>query len=183
MNKQWLGLRLEPKARDRLRVGWIGAGQHKGDLDQIAEVVRLLAEEVDWVFMGMSTEEITPHLKEFHKFVSIADYPKKMSELELDIAIAPLEDNAFNSCKSNLRLLEYGAMGWPVVCSNVFPYRADDPPVMRCPNETQAWVDALRTLMADRELRLRMGAQLHEWVMDKFLLSNLVAKWKECLID
>ena len=183
LDKEWSGLRRIPSPRARLRVGWVGAAQHKGDLDLVAEVVRQTASEVDWVFMGMCTDEIKPLIKEFHGFVSIADYPKKMSELDLDIAIAPLESNVFNECKSNLRLLEYGAMGWPVVCSDVFPYRTDAPPVLRCGDDTDMWVGALRRLMADRELRLRMGAELHQWVNGHYALAGLVGRWKESLLD
>jgi len=50
------------------------------------------------------------------------------------IAIAPLERNAFNDCKSELKWLEYTAMGIPAVVSNFGPYeradcsiRADNP--------------------------------------------------------
>ena len=183
LGPSWSGLRRIPPVREKLRVGWVGAAQHKGDLDLVNEVVARLANEVDWIFMGMCTDEIKPHLKEFHGFVSIADYPKKMAELDLDIAIAPLEDHIFNACKSNLRLLEYGAMGWPVVCSDVFPYRSDAPPVIRCSNDVESWVLALRKLIADRQLRLSMGEQLHAWVNAKFLLGGSVKKWKKCLID
>jgi len=124
LDRPWFALdvKREPhRPGQRLRVGWIGAGQHQGDLELIAPIVAEFAAEVDWVFMGMSIDAIKPHLKEFHSFVSIADYPAKMATLNLDIAIAPLQDNLFNRCKSNLRLLEYGAMGWPVVCSDVSP--------------------------------------------------------------
>lgn len=38
------------------------------------------------------------------------------------IAIAPLVDNDFNSCKSNLKILEAGAKGLPIICSKVLPY-------------------------------------------------------------
>jgi len=183
LNKQWRGLRKDTVPREKLRVGWIGAAQHKGDLDLIAGVVLALADEVDWVFMGMCTDEIKPHLKEFHGFVSIVDYPKKMSDLDLDIAIAPLESNVFNECKSNLRLLEYGAMGWPVVCSDVYPYRSDDAPVLRCGDDVNEWVAALRKLMADPALRASMGAALHAWVNARFMLSGLVPQWKQALLD
>jgi glycosyltransferase involved in cell wall biosynthesis len=182
LGQQWTGLRKVPDNRTKLRVGWVGAAQHKGDLDLIAEVVREMATEVDWVFMGMCTDEIKPHLKEFHGFVSISEYPQKVSELDLDIAIAPLENNIFNECKSNLRLLEYGAMGWPVVCSDVYPYRADAPPVIRCSDDVEEWVGALRKLVADKELRLNMGSQLHEWVSTKYLLDGMVTKWSDCLL-
>jgi glycosyltransferase involved in cell wall biosynthesis len=75
-----------------------------------------------------------------------------MASLDLDIAVAPLEDNLFNRCKSNLRLLEYGAMSWPVVCSDVYVYKTNNPPVLRCGNDTSNWIDALNNLIADDEL-------------------------------
>lgn len=38
------------------------------------------------------------------------------------LAVAPLVDNDFNVCKSNLKILEAGAKGIPIVCSKVLPY-------------------------------------------------------------
>jgi glycosyltransferase involved in cell wall biosynthesis len=133
--------------------------------------------------MGMCTEGIKPYIKEFHDFVPIADYPKKMASLDLDIAIAPLEQNFFNDCKSNLRLLEYGAMGWPVVCSDVFPYRSLNPPVLRCADNPQDWLDALRRLMADEALRARMGDDLHQWVQTNFQLKDKAREWMAAIFE
>lgn len=176
LGEQWLGLCKTPSANARLRIGWVGAGQHQGDLEIVTEVVRELASEVDWVFMGMCTEGIKPFLKEFHGFVSIADYPKKMSELNLDVAIAPLEDNIFNRCKSNLRLLEYGAMGWPVVCSDVYPYRTDDPPVIRVENQREAWITAIRSLL-DEKKRKTYSRDINQWLFKRYLLSSRKQDW------
>jgi len=183
LDKQWADLRQVRASPQRLRVGWVGAGQHRGDLELITEVIKQLAPEVDWVFMGMCTDEIKPYLKEFHGFVSIGEYPKKMASLQLDIAIAPLESNFFNECKSNLRLLEYGAMGWPVVCSDVFPYRTMDAPVIRCSDSVDEWVAALRLLIGDEALRLRMGAELNAWVQANFLLRSRLAEWQSSIFD
>jgi len=41
---------------------------------------------------------------------------------ELDICVAPLEDNKFNSCKSELKMLEAGFMGCAAMVSGVKPY-------------------------------------------------------------
>lgn len=38
-------------------------------------------------------------------------------------AIAPLVDNPFNRCKSNLKTLEAGAKGIPLIASDIHPYR------------------------------------------------------------
>lgn len=177
----WFGNRTPPRPRERLRVGWVGAAQHQGDLDMIASVIEATAEEFDWVFMGMCTDRIKPLIKEFHDFVSIAEYPQKVSTLDLDIAIAPLENNIFNRCKSNLRLLEYGAMCWPVVCSDVYPYQTENPPVIRCANDSQQWVKELRKLAGDRELRQKLGFGLNRWVRDNYYYYYQMTNWLEAV--
>ena len=177
--KAWDGLRRPARTepRERLRVGWAGAMQHLDDLEMIADVVRELANEVDWIFMGMCPDVLRPYVKEFHPFVSYADYPTKLATLDLDIAIAPLQDNRFNESKSNLRLLEYGAMGWPVVCSDVYPFRTGNPPVWRLPNEAPAWLEALRTLIAEPARRARMAEELHQWVRKHHFLMTRSEEW------
>jgi glycosyltransferase involved in cell wall biosynthesis/GT2 family glycosyltransferase len=180
----WFDLPVTPRPRSgKLRVGWAGAQQHLGDLDMIQTVVAHFADRVDWIFMGMCPPSIKPHVKEEHAFVSIKDYPQTLANLDLDIAIAPLEDNPFNACKSNLRLLEYGAMGWPVVCSDVFPYRTENPPVLRVPNDSDAWIHALESLLDNGELRQSLGKGLNQWVKTKFALSQHVDAWFSAIFD
>jgi glycosyltransferase involved in cell wall biosynthesis len=180
---QWFSLNPAKTKRNRLRVGWIGAGQHQGDLEIINEVIKNLAEKVDWIFMGMQTEEAQPYIKEFHPFVSISEYPGKMASLDLDIAIAPLQDNFFNRCKSNLRLLEYGVMGWPVVCSDVYTYQTNNPPVLRCGPNTYDWIETLNRLIDNEGLRVKMGEQLQGWVIDNYKLENFSNDWCNALIN
>lgn len=169
--------------RGKLRVGWAGAQQHLGDLDMIQTVVAHFSTQVDWVFMGMCPPSIQPHVKEVHPFVSIDVYPQTLANLDLDIAIAPLEDNPFNACKSNLRLLEYGAMGWPVVCSDVYPFRTDDPPVRRVSNDVGDWIAALDALIASESLRQEMGQQLKAWVTTRYALSVHTDAWFKAIFD
>jgi glycosyltransferase involved in cell wall biosynthesis len=101
----------------------------------------------------------------------------------LDIAVAPLEDNFFNSCKSNLRLLEYGAMSWPVVCSDVFPYQTNNPPVIRVKHSVSDWLAALSKLIEDESERLRLGKALNAWVVNNYTLCNWAPEWVEALIE
>jgi len=183
LTPKWLSIKPVKKSKTRLRVGWIGAGQHQGDLEIINEVVKLLSDRVDWIFMGMHTEQVKSYIKEFHSFVSIKDYPEKMASLDLDIAVAPLEDNWFNQCKSNLRLLEYGAMGWPVVCSDVFPYQSYEPPVIRCKNNVEEWVGAINELIDNESKRVKLGQDLNIWANNKFNLDGWSTKWLNALID
>jgi len=171
------------RAGKKPRVGWVGAGQHQGDLRCMQQVVQALAGEVEWVFMGMCPDALRPFIDEFHPFVAYRDYPAKMASLALDIAIAPLQAHPFNVCKSNLRLLEYGAMGWPVVCSDLIPYRTDNPPVMHVANDDAAWLAALRALLADPAVRRERGAALHDWVMAHYTLEQQVQRWYAAIFE
>ncbi|WP_287927369.1 glycosyltransferase [Diaphorobacter sp.] len=181
--RHWDQPRPAAATTGRPRIGWVGAAQHLGDLRLVQRVVQELADEVDWVFMGMCPDELRPYVKEFHGFVSYKDYPAKMATLNLDIAIAPLEDNPFNACKSNLRLLEYGAMGWPVVCSDVYPYRTDAPPVLRVPDDDTAWLAALRRLAGDAALRRSQGDALHGWLNQRYRLEHHADAWFHAIFD
>ena len=176
----WSGISCAPHSRNKLRVGWAGGISHAGDLAQIREVVAELADEVEWVFFGMCLEEMQPHLHEFHRGVAFDAYPQKLASLGLDIAIAPLELNAFNECKSNLRLLEYGALGIPVIASDSTPYRCGLP-VTLLANDPKAWVRAIRERIGERDALRREGEQLRaavmqDWTQDK-TLSDWVAAW------
>ncbi|MDA8094524.1 MAG: glycosyltransferase [Betaproteobacteria bacterium] len=179
---KWIHLTSRRRAGRRPRVGWAGAQQHQGDLEIIEPVVAALAGEVEWVFMGMATDKISPHLTEFHEGVPINEYPEALARLNLDVAIAPLEVNPFNEAKSNLRLLEYGILGWPVVCTDVFPYRTNNAPVTRVPNDPDAWIEAIREQVRDPEAAARRGDALREWVLKHYILEDYLDEWLQALV-
>lgn len=161
------------------RVGWAGGNSHRGDLELIVDVVRELADEVDWVFFGMCPDKLRPYVKELHSGIAISQYPAALAALDLDLALAPLEDNVFNACKSNLRLLEYGACGFPVVCSDIVCYRGDLP-VTRVRNRFKEWVDAIRMHLADLDATAKMGDALREAVRrDWMLTGDNLKEWRD----
>ncbi len=162
---------------EKPRVGWAGAQQHQGDLEIILEVVKETADEIDWIFMGMCPPEIEHLVKEYRGYVSFDEYPQQLASMNLDLAIAPLENCQFNDAKSNLRLLEYGALGWPVICSDVIPYQTQNPPVIRVENTKNAWLNAIRDSLADVEQSYQQGDQLKQWVLDNFMLEDRLDPW------
>jgi GT2 family glycosyltransferase len=182
LSKMWQGHTSRRNRGDKPRVGWVGASQHQGDLELIETVIEALANEVDFVFMGMATDRIRPHLAEFHQPVPWEEYPAKVASLDLDIALAPLELLPFNEAKSNLRLLEYGILGWPVVCTDIYPYRHDNAPVTRVPNAPDAWIEAIRALARDRDRRTREGDALQAWVQRGYLLEEHLEEWQQALL-
>jgi len=168
----WNGLRSQRRTSSKPRVGWGGGTSHSGDLAIIGDVVRELANEVDWVFFGMCPEELRPYLHEFHGAIDLDVYPAKLASLNLDLALAPLEFHIFNDCKSNLRLLEYGACGYPVVCTDTAAYRGYLPCTRVISNSTDEWLQAIRMHLADSDASYRMGDELREMVLRDYMLRG-----------
>jgi glycosyltransferase involved in cell wall biosynthesis len=171
----WSGLSSERRKSAKPRVGWAGGVGHRGDLELIVDVVRDLAGEVEWVFFGLCPDKLRPYVHEVHEGVPIDKYPAALAAMDLDLAMAPLEENTFNACKSNLRLLEYGACGFPVVCSDIVCYRGDLP-VTRVRNRYLDWVEAIRMHIADLDATAKAGDALREAVRRDWMLTgdNLV---------
>ncbi|WP_434656457.1 glycosyltransferase [Pseudomonas sp. R3-56] len=166
--------RISSKRRTSIkpRVGWGGGTSHRGDLEVIAEVVRELADEVEWVFFGMCPEALKPYVHEYHAGVALSSYPARLASLNLDLALAPLEQHIFNDCKSNLRLLEYGACGYPVICTETEAYRGHLPCTRVKTNSTQEWLEAIRMHLSDPQTSYQMGDQLREMVFRDFMLRG-----------
>lgn len=175
----WGNLTSERRVSSKPRVGWAGGISHTGDLEMVADVVRELAGEVEWVFFGMCPDRLRPYVHEYHPGVDIELYPAALAKMNLDLAIAPVEENLFNECKSNLRLLEYGACGFPVVCSDLVCYQGDLP-VTRVRNRFKDWVDAIRMHLADLDATAKQGDALRAAVLRDWMLEGAnLERWRQ----
>jgi glycosyltransferase involved in cell wall biosynthesis len=168
----WSNLRSQRSTSRKPRVGWGGGTSHTGDLELIADVVKSLADEVDWIFFGMCPDALRPFIAEFHSLVDMDAYPQKLASLNLDLALAPLEYHFFNDCKSNLRLLEYGACGYPVICSDTLAYKGYLPCTRVISNSTEEWTAAIRLHLDDPQASCRMGEALREMVLRDYMLRG-----------
>jgi GT2 family glycosyltransferase len=174
---RWLGHTPRRRLDGKPRVGWAGAIGHTGDLAIIASIVEATAKEIDWVFLGLCPDALKPLVAEFHPWVPLHDYAGKLASLDLDLAVAPLEHHPFNETKSNLRLLEYGVLGYPVVCTDILPYQGTLP-VTRVANRHRDWVRAIRDMVADREACRRAGQALRAAVVRDWMLEDHLDEWR-----
>lgn len=164
----WKDLTSLRRTRAKPRVGWAGGSSHTGDLAVIRALVKDMEDEVEWVFMGMQPKDVAC---EFHPGVPIDQYPAKLASLNLDLAIVPLEINQFNRCKSNLRLLELGACGVPIICTDIEPYRCGLP-VTLVRNRYQDWMAAIRSHLAEPEALAKRGQELRDVVLSEWMLEG-----------
>ena len=122
----------------KIKVLWAGSQNHfamkkvtgeqvtGGDFGKkLLGFIRKTVEDYDWHLMGAIPEELHDIKSKinFHPWENVFEYPKAIKDIEPDIAIAPLVDNEFNSCKSNIKCLEYTAVGAVGVYSDVTPYK------------------------------------------------------------
>lgn len=87
------------------------------------------------------------------------------------VAIAPLVDNAFNRCKSNLKILEAGAKGRMILAQNIHPYTSiRHEGVLHVNN----WSDAFRQLsLMSRSEVIERGLSLRDYIKEHFDIHRI----------
>ena len=165
----------DERRRDRseIRIGFPGG--HSGHAFNVAVAEEALARvlerdpRVRLVFIGPVTPPARfAGMAERVSHLPYQDWRRLPFELAaLDICLAPLADNAFNRCKSDLKWLEAALAGIPLVASPVGQlgesirhgtngWLADG---------TAAWVEGLEALIGDSTLRSRLAATARDEVL------------------
>lgn len=67
-------------------------------------------------------EEVQQKKVEFQPPSDILNYPREIQLRNIDLLVAPLIDNVFNKCKSNIKFLEFSALGIPMAGQNIITY-------------------------------------------------------------
>lgn len=173
---RWGAVQARRLGRPRPRVGWAGGSSHAADLEMIADVVKILQHEVEWVFLGMCPEALRPYVHEYHEGVPIEGYPARLAAMNLDLALAPLENNEFNRARTALRILEYGILGYPVIASDMPSYRLGFP-VTLVGDSVDDWVSAIRTVVSDRTGLAEAGDRLREHILDRWIMDRNLDVW------
>ena len=163
----------------RLRVGWAGAHQHEGDLRLIRSVVESTYRFVDWIFFGLCPAYLLPFVKKHIDMVDFDLYPDTLRSLKLDLGVIPLENNEFNQCKSRLKVLEFGALGIPVIASDRTPYQGC--PVHLAPDDSESWVNKISFYNENRSSLRADGLLLRNWVMRNHFIDNKIQDWQKAL--
>lgn len=180
LRQEWEDFRPRRRAGSRPRVGWAGqANVHKGDTAIFETIVEALKDEVEWVFLGDAPPMVNSLgvISETFSMVDVAQYPKKLASLNLDLALAPLVPNPFNEAKSDIRILQYGMLGYPVIGTDIFPHQ--HAPIIRLRHEPQAWIKAIRERIHDLGALEREGDHLRAWVLNHRLMEHVLPQYEQ----
>ena len=185
------------KSGGKLVIGYMGTATHDADLLAVASAVREVLSEhagnvefelvgaVAWpqtlsAFFGLPVRVLrTGHDFEYPAFVRWM-----ARELKWDAAIAPLRDDVFTRAKSDVKALDYAGLGVPAVFSDVGPYARSvthEKTGLLAANDPAAWLDCLRRLLGDADLRRRLATGSREWLMSSRVLRHRAADWREAI--
>lgn len=116
----------------------------------------------------------------------VPQYYWLMSKIPAQIAIAPLNDSAFNQGKSQLKALEYGAFGYFPVLQSLPPYLAlkdlgmEHLPAWVPKNTEEQWYRVLRDATQDPGECLRRAVEYQQAVLSQCRYSQHIKEWLEC---
>lgn len=167
------------KKRKKPRVLWSGSGahfnqgknNHADDFSHIINIIISTLKKYQWVLFGSVPQPLKQHVRsgqiEYHPWVPIYDYPVKLASLKATVCVAPLVDNDFNNCKSDLKFIEACALGTPVVCQDIATYKHTP---YRFQTGTEL-VDLIDSIVSSKDIYMKLCRKFrssadHRWLED-----------------
>ena len=167
-------------------IGFFGSDSHIGDLSLLEfPIMEIIKNNPNVLFTIMAGSDLilTTLIKKWkianNKFLympyqNINEYLSYVACF--DIGLAPLHNNIFNLCKSNLKLLEYGALGIPYVASKVanfqrFQIESKQVGGFTCDDQNE-WIERINFLIDNPDIRKKMGQSLKQYVYNQYDIKN-----------
>jgi len=187
---------------EKVRILWAGSQNHfamkeiQGDAvkggdfgSELMDFIRKTTDKYEWHLMGAMPQELH-NVKDkihFHPWENIFQYPARIKSIEPDICIAPLQDMEFNRGKSNIKCLEYTALGAPAVYSDVTPYKFM---ALKAKTDEQ-FIDHIEKLAGDIDYRARIFKKDYQRIKPqlwweendnlKKYINTYLNMWGKCL--
>lgn len=174
---------------DTIRIGWAGSFTHLKDLEMVSGPLKRILRDfknVQLVLVGepRAAEMFKGYNTEVMLGVPIDYWPDKLNGLQLDIGIAPLVDNEFNRCKSNIKWQEYSIAKVPgVFSSTVYGSTAThiifDGNIGMLADTEEEWYGCLKNYIICKNLRDDIAAHAYSVVKQEYDLKRNIKGWVE----
>lgn len=177
---------------DPLRLLYVGTTTHQADLELVlVELDRLAAQRPGSFTLSLvgGAPSITPrpwlHVRQVP--LSSRRYPAFVSWLRRlprhDLGLAPLVANPFNSAKSNLKLLDYAALGLGCLCSPGLAYDSAINAGLALSAPPGQWSQQLRWANSHRPRLRRLAQAVQQELLPKHVANTMVAGWHTIFED
>lgn len=177
------------KRRKKPRVLYAGSGAHfdvdnvvgqKDDFGHVVDTVIKTVNKYQWVFMGAYPMKLHNLVRagkiEFHPWTTLYEYPRLVKKIRANVMVAPLQDNIFNRCKSDLKYIEGCALGIPTVCQDMCTYEN----AMFKFNTADEMVDQIDNIMSEKTNYMKYVRKGREVINGRWLENEAnIGKYHE----
>lgn len=174
--------RKEKQEHKGIVVGYMGSAYHMFDFVESGffnaiKQIMVKYPQVKFECFGMQAIEnfpikvskMHPFKKDYYQYVK---YFNKIAPT-WDIGVAPLETNLFSMSKSNIKYLEYSALGITTIAQNYHPYFCvKDGETGRLADSMETWFDVLEELVNNEAERQRLAENAYKDVRENFSLDK-----------
>lgn len=181
-----------------LVIGYMGTTTHDADLALILPALR----DVCAAHPGAVRLELVGVAGNADTVTALADLPVRWvapnahereyplfalwftTSVHWDIAVSPLRDTPFNRSKSDVKHLDYAALGAAAVLSRVPAYAdtvCDGQTGLLVENTVAAWRDALERLVRDDGLREALAVGAARYLYRERVLATCAPRWAEAI--
>lgn len=172
----------------KIVVGWIGTAPNLAFLDVVAPALRQLAKEVQYQLLIVANHsEKLAHLNLSGIDVRFEAWQpdKEIAHLhQMDIGIMPLPaDRQWMRYKAATKLVQYLAVGIPAVASPIgvnADILSNDQVGFAAQTQDQ-WLESLRALIKDRDLRVKLGSCGRRLVAEQFSIETNAPRLEKVL--
>ncbi len=171
----WFRPLEEARTASPLRLVYIGTKTHGADLALLKPAIDEIRRRGINIEVEVVGGEQRAQGDSWYRRIDIPDshYPEFVDWIfsirgRWDLAVAPLVDDAFKAHKSDLKFLEYSALGLAGVYSDVPAYQrsvVDGVTGLIATNEKAAWVDQIMRLIDDAPLRKSIRAAAYDEIV------------------
>ena len=178
INKRSWKFKKPNKEHEGIRIGYVGGGAHDEDIRIVYRAILPILDNRDDVKLVIRYGGFKPNWIEEHRNIdfkcvawNIQEYPQKLADMDLDLALAPLRDSEFNRCKSNLKWIEWGSMDIPLMASNVEPYKKTKGNMILVDNNNDFWMKAINDFI-DNPIKVSKNEIRNDVLKNYNLYSN-----------
>ncbi len=172
------------KNSDIIKIGYFGTITHDADLEMIHDAILKVKANypIELEVLGAVSNEA-----EWYKTLPLPYYPMPLelfmewlsNNADWDIGIVPLCPSEFNNDKSELKFIEFTALGVPVIASSTKSYveAIDDGVSGFLANNEDEWVNKLENLINNSDLRYTMLNNAREIVLKDYNIDSRIKQW------
>lgn len=171
---------VERVESETLRIGYYGSMSHVRDYPLVKKALKWAAKQpgVEVVMIGFSPPAFSG------KVIPWADdlYSIRKHLGEIDVGIAPLTRNHWADGKSDVKALEYAMAGVMPIVQDAPPYSPwKDMGWEWCPRTEQDWLEAIKQIVAERDIVATLAHDAKAYVMNQRLIDQNIHLWREAL--